>query len=227
MVKVFALLPQRSDVSTEYFHEHWAGPHAELAKRIATMRTYVQSHRTAARQPAFASAPYEGIAEVRFDDAATAAGMGEDPAYLEGCHVDEPLFIDTDRLGFLTTSEHIVRDGPADTGEGSKVMVLLARARGLAPGDFATRVLEVAPALAEALPAAQRVSVSVALPESYADGAEPSCDAVLELFFGPDEDPAAGGWPALLTGLEGVADTDRSSGLVTEELHVIGPGVPA
>lgn len=226
MVKVFALLPRRSDVSHEYFHEHWAGIHADLAKRIKTMRSYVQSHRTAAEVVALASAPYEGIAEVRFDDAATAAGMGEDPNYLEGCHVDEPLFIDTARLGFLTTTEHVLREGTGQAG-GSKVMMLVSRADGLAPEDFATRAVDALPALAKAAPGAERLSISVALPESYADGAQPSCDAVLEIACGPGEDAGAVLGPAVLAALEGIADPFGSCALIAEELHVVGPGVPA
>ena len=46
MVKVFALIPRRGDISEQQFHEHWAGPHAQLALRITTLRRVTLSART-------------------------------------------------------------------------------------------------------------------------------------------------------------------------------------
>jgi uncharacterized protein (TIGR02118 family) len=119
MVKVFALLPRRADVTEDYFHEHWAGPHGELALRITTINRYVQSHRVAPGVSSLSPAPYDGIAEVWFVDLATAAGMADDPNYANYAHLDEPNFIDTEHLAFVMTSEHVVRAGnPTDPGRG-------------------------------------------------------------------------------------------------------------
>ena len=105
MVKVFALIPRKKDISEQQFHEHWAGPHAQLALRITTLRRYVQSHRVAPKLDGLPEPPYDGIAEVWFDDAEAAAGMGEDPNYVDHAHADEPNFIDTEQLSFIAIEE--------------------------------------------------------------------------------------------------------------------------
>ncbi|MDO9410849.1 EthD domain-containing protein [Patulibacter sp.] len=127
MIKVFALIPRRPDVPVEEFHDHWRHPHGDLALRITTMQGYLQSHRLAAPGGGLVDPPYEGIAEVWFDDLATAAGMGEDPNYVEGCHADEPLFIDVDRLAFLMTEPDVIAPGPPvpQDAPGVKLLLLL------------------------------------------------------------------------------------------------------
>lgn len=226
MIKVFALIPRRPDVTDAFFHEHWGGPHADLALRITTLRGYVQSHRVAPAPTGLPDAPYEGIAEVWFDDAATAAGMGEDPNYAEHAHLDEPNFIDTDNLGFLLSEEQMLREGPSvakDDG-GAKLMLLLRRADGLAPADFAAAV-RAAP-LADAIPDAWRVMVAVAIPDMYADGAEPTYDAVAELWFN-DLDALQAAWSAsgerVLGAFGSALDRDRSAAFPAHELRVIWP----
>lgn len=127
MIKVFALIPRRPDVPVEEFHDHWRHPHGDLALRITTMQGYLQSHRLASPGGGLEDPPYEGIAEVWFEDLATAAGMGEDPDYIEGCHADEPLFIDVDRLAFLMTEQDVLVAGPptAQDAAGVKLLILL------------------------------------------------------------------------------------------------------
>ncbi len=226
MIKVFALIPRRPDVSHDFFHEHWAGPHADLAKRITTLRGYVQSHRIAPGPSGLPDAIYEGIAEVWFDDAATAAGMGEDPNYAEHAHLDEPNFIDTDNLGFLLSEEQVQREGPtvAKDDGGAKLMLLLRRAAGQASEDFATAV-RAAP-IADAVPDARRVSVAVAIPDMYLEGGEPTFDAVVELSFA-DADALHGAWSAsgekVLGTLEGTIDPARCAAFPADELRVIWP----
>ena len=228
MVKVFALIPRRKDISETQFHEHWAGPHAELAQRIATMRGYVQSHRVAPALEGIPESPYDGNAEVWFDDAETAVGMGEDPNYAEYAHVDEPNFIDTDRLGFLITQEHVLRAGEsvAKAAAGIKVLLLLHRSGQLSPREFTQRLLNVGDRLAELIPAAQRLVLAVATAESYQDDAEPPYDALVELWFSPRKDfeeawREAG--ESFLGEIDGLADPFRTCGMLAEELRVVWP----
>src|SRR5919198_1683687 len=98
MIKVFALLPKKPGISDEQFHRHWRAVHAPLALRIASLRRYVQSHRLPQPVPGFSGSPYEGAAEVWFDDLQAASRMRESPEYLEGAFRDEPNFIDTSGL---------------------------------------------------------------------------------------------------------------------------------
>jgi hypothetical protein len=225
MVKVFALIPKRPDVSDEFFHDHWAGEHAELAKRITTLLAYVQSHRIDPGVAGLGDSIYEGIAEVWFVDAETAAGMGEDPNYVNGCHVDEPKLMDMDNLGFILTDENVQREGDpiGQDDEGAKAMLLLRRAGGLEPAAFADAVRAVD--LAGAVPDAQRVSVAVAIPEAYADGAEPIFDAVAELWFTDVKafEAAWGDGEQALGALGDVIDRGASAGFLGDELRVLWP----
>lgn len=232
MVKVFALIPRRSDTSEQHFHEHWSGPHAELALRITTMLGYVQSHRTAPALEGIPESPYDGIAEVWFQDAETAAGMGEDPNYAEYAHLDEPNFIDTDRLGFVITQEHVLRAGDpvAKDAAGVKVLLLLRRSDQLSAREFARRLLAAGGRLAELVPAAHRVVLAVAIPESYQDGAEPTYDALVELWF-PRREDFEQAWrdsgESLLGEIDAVADPFGTCGMLAEELRVVWPeGAP-
>jgi uncharacterized protein (TIGR02118 family) len=90
MIKLFGLIPKRTDITDERFHAHWASTHRDLALRISALRRYVQSHRVPVALPGLPSAPYEGIAEVWLDDVATALSLGEDLEYTENAKLDEP-----------------------------------------------------------------------------------------------------------------------------------------
>lgn len=228
MVKVFALIPRRPDITDEVFHAHWAGIHAEVSVRIKTLLAYVQSHRVDPGVPGLADAPYEGIAEVWFTSVAIAAGMGEDPDYVNGAHADEPNFIDLDNLGFVLSEEHVAREGAAigkDDG-GIKAMLLLRRAASLDADALGARAGALGAEIARLLPDALRVSVATAVPEMYADGAEPAYDAIVELWF-PAASVFADAWAAVgddvLAALDGVADLGRSTSFLAEELRVLWP----
>ena len=138
MIKGFALIPKRPDVSDEKFHTHWRTIHADLALRILALRRYVQSHRIPSQVPGFAASPYEGAAEIWFDDLATAQGLKDNPDYLEGAFKDEPNFIDVPRLTFLNTRENVVVAGPqlAKDAPGIKGLFLVKRKPGLSVAEF-------------------------------------------------------------------------------------------
>lgn len=227
MVKVFALIPRRPDVTDEFFHQHWAGPHAEVSKRITTLLRYVQSHRIGPDVAGLAAAPYEGIAEVWFTDFATAAGMGEDPNYVEGAHADEPNFIDLDNLAFVICDEEVVRSGPpiGQADDGAKAMLLLRRAAGTGPGELAQTLGTAGQAMAGDVPSARRVTVSTAVAELYADGGEPPFDAIVELWFDDAEAFSAAWGPGttVLGRLGEAIDPAGSLAFLGDELRVIWP----
>jgi uncharacterized protein (TIGR02118 family) len=223
VVKVFAFIPKRSDIDDKFFHEHWAGPHAEHAQRITTIRRYVQSHRIGIEVPILPPAIYDGVAEVWFDDTATAAGMGEDPNYVNYAHADEPNFIDTAKLSFMIGEEHWLRAPDAEAGEsGVKTMLLLRRRAGSDPAELATHVAS----LGDFDGAATQSCITVAVPETYTPDAEPPFDAVLEVSYRNEGELATAGEDLrALVGeqLGGVIDPTGSVALVARELRVVWP----
>jgi uncharacterized protein (TIGR02118 family) len=225
MVKVFALIPRRPDITDEHFHEHWSTTHADHAKRITTLQRYVQSHRIEPGVADLADSIYEGIAEVWFVDLATAAGMGEDPNYVNYAQADEPNFIDLERLTFVMTHEHAVREGAPVRQEdaGAKAMLLLRRRDGLDPTAFAQQLLTSSPAIADAAPDATRVVVCTALADTYTDEAEPAFDGIVELTFDSAQTFELAWSPDVLDAVGAIVDSDRSASFLADELRVIWP----
>lgn len=222
MVKVYAFIPRRPDVTIEEFHSHWRDVHAPLATRITTIRRYVQSHAVRSGPSGLPQAVYEGVAEVWFDDLATATGMGEDPNYVNGAGADEPTFIDQSRLSFMFCDERVPLAGPAcatDTPE-VKVMLLLAR-----PAQGGTWPAAGLVDTALGLPAVQRVSLAVSEDDLHQDG-QPF-DAVMELSW-PSTAAFDTAWCSstradLMAALASGTALARSAGMLTEPYRVIWP----
>ena len=144
MIKGFALIPQKAGITREKFHSHWFEIHAPLAQRITALRRYVQSHRLADPLPGFDAVPYEGIAEIWFDQLSDVTKLGENPEYVDFALADEPNFIDQSLLRFLATREEVVIPGPPieqDT-QGVKALFLLKRRTDMSVAQFQKYWLE-------------------------------------------------------------------------------------
>lgn len=189
MIKGFALIPKKAGISVEQFHKHWEEVHAPLAKQIKALRRYVQSHRISPPVPGFDQVPYEGIAEIWFDDLATVNGLGDNPDYINGALPDEPNFLDQSKLRFLATREEVVIPGPKIGRDAAlvKAIFLLRRRPDLSVAEFQKYWLEEhAPQIPHDAGILRYVQCHQA-PESY--GADtPAFDGVAELSF---EDEAA------------------------------------
>jgi uncharacterized protein (TIGR02118 family) len=236
MIKLFALLPKREDVTLEQFHEHWRTTHRDYALRMRSLRRYVQGHRLASAPdgfpPApfegFEAAPYPGIAEAWFEDLAAAAGMGEDPDYTEGAKLDEPNFMDVDASRFLLTEENVVLEGPPVERDAAsiKALLLLRRRPDMTPAQFRRRWHEQHAPLAGQIPGLTRYVQSHAAAETYAPEAMPPFDGVGELWW-PDLDACRHAWttPEMQRVLADAREFvgPGSSAALVEELRVIWP----
>lgn len=227
MIKVYALLPKRPDITAERFHEHWSTIHREHALRIDRLRRYVQAHRIHEDLPGIATSPYEGVPEVWYDSRESALGQQDDPSYTEYAQRDEPNFVDMTGIAWVHTDERLLRDDlplEQDT-DVAKLLLFVKRAAGTSPETFAERWPAVAADLAAGT-GVGRAAMATTLPAQYAE-AEPTYDGVLELWWS-DLDALRAGWaahgPAVLGGLAGIADVDRSRAHVAYELRVIWPG---
>lgn len=227
MVKVFALIPQRQDIPREEFHSHWIAPHGELACGIDTLQGYVQCHRIRPGIAGLAEADYEGIAEVWFVDVETAAAMGENPVYAEQVNPDEPNFIDIDRLAFVFTDEHVLREGEALGKETPvvKAQLLLKRPDGTTREDFDAALAAADGAADGAFPGALRIVRSEARAESYAEG-EPPADAFIEVWW-PSRESFEADWSAggetYLDAISSFSDRGASSAFLSEEIRLLWP----
>ena len=187
MIKGIALVVPKAGISTETFHRHWRETHGPLAMRITSLRRYVQSHRKPLAVPGFDNVPFGGVAEIWFDDLATLQDLPNNPQYINGAQADEPSFLDTSKLKFLATREHIFIDEidiKQDTSL-TKAIFLLRRRPDLSVAQFQEYWINGhAPQIPREAGIVRYVQCHQ-LPETYAAG-EPAYDGVAELSFADD-----------------------------------------
>jgi len=229
MIKGFALIPQKPDISAEAFHRHWREVHAPLALRIKALRRYVQSHRIPQAIPGFTGTPFEGVAEIWFDDLDGISRLGENPEYLNGAKPDEANFISDAGPIFLATREHVIVQGPEISKDTQfvKGLFLLKRRAGMSPEEFQDYWLHKHAPLVPREPGLLQYVQCHHVLEGYADG-EPAYDGVAELWW---RDRAAFDryWNSDALQEEFATDppqfmnVDASTGILAEEYRVIWP----
>jgi uncharacterized protein (TIGR02118 family) len=230
MVKAFALLPKKPGISDEQFHNHWRGVHAQLALRIPSLRRYVQSHRLPQPVTGFSACPYEGVAEVWFDDLDAAQRMRESPEYLEGAFKDEPNFIDMPGLTRLVTRENVVVAGPAMSKDFPcvKGLFLVKRKLGMSVAEFQDYWRNRHAPLVPRTPHLSRYVQCHVLPETYESDMPPAYDGVAELYWS-DLAKFQESWVSPELRVEQFNDTrnfvdgKNSLALLAEEVRVIWP----
>jgi|SRR6056297_2689015 len=107
MIKLVALVTRKPGLSPEAFRDYWLDTHAPLAAAIPGLRGYrINIAGDAGEQP---PAPYDGSAELWFDDhAAMSAGLGSSQGEVAGG--DTAHFAAS--IEFLVTEEHVILPSP-------------------------------------------------------------------------------------------------------------------
>lgn len=230
MIKGFALLTKRPDISDEKFHTHWRTIHADLALRIPSLRRYVQSHRLPGLTAGFPASTFEGAAEVWYDSLAAALAMRDSPEYLEGAYKDEPNFIEQPKLQWLATKENVVVAGApiAKDAPYVKALFLVKRKPGLSVAEFQAYWREKHAPLVPRTPHLLRYVQCHVLPELYESDTLPAFDGVAELWW-PSVEKFKESWasPELqveqLTDAKQFVDGHTSAAFLAEENRVIWP----
>ncbi|RVT81801.1 EthD family reductase [Rhodobacteraceae bacterium CCMM004] len=106
MIKLVALVRKRGGMSDADFGAYWLHTHAPLAAAIPGMRGY---RINVAGDPGdMDAAPYDGSAEIWFDDrSAMTAGLGSEAGRIAGD--DTANFADS--VTFLVCEEHVILPG--------------------------------------------------------------------------------------------------------------------
>jgi uncharacterized protein (TIGR02118 family) len=106
-VKLIALVRRKAGMAPEAFARYWREVHAPLAAAIPGMRGYRIN--VAGDPGALAPAPFDGSAEIWFDDRrAMAAGLSSPQGLVAGD--DVAMFADS--VAFLVAEETVVIAGP-------------------------------------------------------------------------------------------------------------------
>jgi len=229
MIKGYALIPKKLDISLEQFHRHWREVHAPLALRIKALKRYVQSHRIPQGIPGFTTSPYEGLAEIWFEDVQTGQGLGDNPDYINGAYADEPNFISDEGPSFLMTRENVVVPGPelAKDTPGVKALFLVKRKPSLSVAEFQDYWRNKHAPIVPKTPGLLRYVQCHVAPETY--GAEtPKYDGVAELSWA-DMASFEKGWHSdemqveQFNDVPNFLDVQNSVGLLVEEVRIIWP----
>ena len=188
MIKVFALLPKKPDLSDNEFHRHWREVHAPLVLKNSTITRYIQSHRLPQPFPGFPTdIPYAGVAELWFADLDTALAQLGSTQYLENARLDEPNFLDASGPQFVFSRENIVIPGPQLEKETPvlKALFFVKHRHGKSRAHFQDYWRNNHAPLVIGTPALQRYVQCHVIPEADAIGhaAQTTYDGVGELWF--------------------------------------------
>ena len=112
MIKLIVGIKRKAGMSPAEFHEHWRTTHAELVRACPAsskyIRKYVQYH-TLKQEYLNGDVPFDGTAELWFDNVEDKDRFFSDPDYLETVSPDESRFADmTTTVFFMTEEEPVI-----------------------------------------------------------------------------------------------------------------------
>ena len=104
MVKLIYCISKKPEMSVEQFQTYWRGTHAPIAARIPGLRRYVQCHVVPELYDRPNAPPFDGAAELWFDDLDAMRGAMRSPEVAAALE-DEKNFIDHSRVASFVTIE--------------------------------------------------------------------------------------------------------------------------
>ena len=192
MLHILYFITRKPSLGDEEFHRYWKDTHGPIAARIAQTWRYEQSHRIPLEGT---NSPYDGAAEAWIEDQAALDALRTSAEYVNGALADEPNFIDMNRVEWLVTHDHVIKDGP-QTPQQVKGIFQLKRKPGMNLEDFRQYWIEVHGPIVCELPGLQRYVQCHTIDAAYRY-AEPKWDGVAQLWV---EDLAA--WDTLVNSQE-------------------------
>ena len=104
MVKLIYCITKKPEMTVEQFQAYWRGTHAPIARAIPGIRRYVQCHVLPELYGRDTQPPYDGAAELWFDDLDALRAAMRTPE-LAAAMEDEQNFIDHTRVASFVTEE--------------------------------------------------------------------------------------------------------------------------
>jgi uncharacterized protein (TIGR02118 family) len=117
VIKVVYCLRRKPGMSLEEFQKYWLETHADFGKNIPGVKRYIQVHALggemqemmAAGHPAGKNEPFDGVAELWFEEGDLRKLPGTEGAL--AAVQDEANFIDFDRSVIFLATEHVIVGG--------------------------------------------------------------------------------------------------------------------
>lgn len=107
MIKLIYCITRKAELSVEEFQRYWRETHGPIAARIPGVRRYVQCHTLPDSYGRDTPPPYDGAAELWFDDM-DAFRAALPSAELQAAREDELNFIDHSHSFLIVTEEKVV-----------------------------------------------------------------------------------------------------------------------
>lgn len=114
MVKLMVCVKPNTDMDVEEVHQSWRTSRGELIQRIPGSRKYVRKNirsRTVPQAYERNGAPFDGVAEIWFDDTAADDGFFAYPGYMAKVRPDELKFTDHTHLAWFVSQEEPMMEG--------------------------------------------------------------------------------------------------------------------
>ena len=179
MIHIHYFITRKAGLDVVAFHDYWRNVHGPIVQQIPQLKAYVQSHRVEIE--GVNTSPYDGAAEAWVADQTALQDLLEAPAYVAGALVDEPNFIDMQRVEFQPTEDRVILEGNPKPGA-VKGLYRIKRRPEFTVEQFRRYWLEVHADYGLRLPGLRRYVQCLTTDVSYRNG-EPAWDGVAQIWF--------------------------------------------
>jgi len=107
MIKAMVFFKRRPGMDVAAFRRYWLEEHPKAVLQLPGIRRYVQDHPTLSAYEDGREPPYDGVAEVWFDDWEALRASGRGPAW-QAVAADEANFMDPASRRLLVVEEHAI-----------------------------------------------------------------------------------------------------------------------
>ncbi len=188
-IKVCELLRRRPGMSVEEFQAYWREVHGPIVSELPGLRRYTQSHPLLGGYRTGRPLPYDGVAELWFDDKEGLRAIAGTNAFARA-KADEPNFIDTTKMVELVLDEVTIKPGPVP-GEGIKSIGFVRLRRDIPPAAAHRYWAEIHGPLAVGIPQLRRYVQSHVRAGAYGAGKRPAYDGLAVTWFDSLDDMRA------------------------------------
>ncbi len=180
MIKCIFVIKRKPGMSVEAFQDYWRTTHAGVVKQVPEIRHYTQCHTLIAGYRK-GEPVHDGVAEIWYDDTDSMRRIADLPQSRAALEDDEH-FVDTSKMAFILTEEHVQKEGPIDSSM-VKLVEFIIRKPGMNAETFQDYWRTTHGPLVAKIPMIRRYVQCHTRLTAYRDGRQPVYDGVAEVWF--------------------------------------------